>query len=198
MKRSLFPLFSSSLECAHHYWKQLVQPGNWAIDATCGNGRDTLLLATILKELGGGFGVISIDIQETALHNAKLLTAQSPSLVPHIHFFLQSHEQFPSLAYEHPISLIVYNLGYLPGGDKKKTTFTSTTIASLLQAKDLLAPGGAISITCYPGHEEGKKEEESLVRLLSQFPQNQWHITHHLAVNRELAPSLLLLQKTIA
>ena len=55
--------------------------------------------------------------------------------------------------------LIVYNLGYLPGSDKLLTTKTSSTLLSVEKALSLIAPNGAISITCYPGHEEGKKEE---------------------------------------
>jgi len=195
MKRSIFPLFSSSLECAHHYWKQLLQPGSWVIDATCGNGYDTLFLATILSSFDKEFGVIAIDLQETAIDNTRALLQKELPSISSIHFFHQSHESFPLLASENSISLIAYNLGYLPGGDKQKTTLTSSTLTSLSAAEHLIAPGGVISISCYPGHEEGKKEEEALLSHLKQLPQNEWHITHHYSVNRHQSPTLILLQK---
>jgi len=178
----------SHIQLAHSYWKNHLQNDSqhtsWAIDATCGNGHDTHFLAKICE------GVISIDIQEKAIENAKQ-TAESSN----IFYFCQSHENYPTLAYENPISLIVYNLGYLPGGDKGLTTLTPSTLSSLELAMDLLASGGLISITCYPGHLEGKAEEKALISLAEGLDVKLWNVCHHRWLNRKDAPSLLLLQK---
>ena len=64
-----FPIFNSHLNLAHHYWERLLRPGDWAIDATCGNGNDTLKLAQILGE----GGVIGIDIQQEAINKTEAL-----------------------------------------------------------------------------------------------------------------------------
>ncbi len=180
-----YPLFHSAIDLAHGYWKRLLQPGDWAIDATCGTGRDSLALAQALQ----GGGLIGIDIQEEALVQTRALTQPHPN----VHLFHQSHETFPEMAYQHPIRVIVYNLGYLPRGNKELTTQVESTLASVKEASRLLMSGGALSITCYPGHPEGGRELEALLEALSTF--STWNICHHTFCNRHLAPSLILAQQ---
>ncbi|MGA8165254.1 MAG: hypothetical protein WB791_09565 [Waddliaceae bacterium] len=46
--------FCSHLRLAHFYWKQLIREGGRVIDATCGNGNDTLVLSQcVLQESKG-------------------------------------------------------------------------------------------------------------------------------------------------
>ncbi len=173
------------LSLAHSYWEKTIQSGDWAIDATCGNGHDTLKLSQICE------GVISLDIQEKALEITKERLDQSAN----VHLFLQSHAELPPLATQVPVRLIVYNLGYLPGGNKKLTTRVSSTLQSLQWAQEILLPGGMISITCYPGHPEGQLEEKALIEMAAKLSPFAWDVCHHQWLNRNLAPSLLLLEK---
>ncbi|MBS0604382.1 MAG: methyltransferase domain-containing protein [Verrucomicrobia bacterium] len=191
-----FSLFQSHLDLAHAYWERLLKPGDWAIDATCGNGQDTLKLAQILGKSGG---VIGIDIQEEAIARSRELLHSHPTadLLAGVHLFRQSHEEFPPLSSERPIRLIVYNLGYLPRGDKGITTLTETTLQSISRGLELVMPGGAISITCYPGHSEGAREERTLLEWASQLSPSNWNICLHSFPNRSASPRLLLLQKSI-
>ena len=182
-----FPLFNSSLDLAHSYWERLLRPGDWAIDATCGNGHDTLKLIQT-KEIGG---VIGIDIQPEALRSTRALLGEQP----HVHLYCQSHAEFPPLAYERPIRLVVYNLGYLPGGNKQMTTMTQTTLDSVQRALELILPGGAVSITCYPGHPEGRREEEALLAMAGKLHPNDLSVNYLTFHNRTLSPSLLFIQK---
>ncbi len=184
------------IKLAHQYWKGVLQKGDWAIDATCGNGHDTLVLIGLLKTRSS-WGVLGLDIQEAALKNTQQLLREhlSSEELSCVHFFQQSHETFPSLAQLHPIRLIVYNLGYLPRGDKRKTTLTSTTLNSVENALQLLMPGGMLSIMCYPGHEEGAKEQSALIERLTILPSPLWQVHHHTLLNRPTAPSLLLVKK---
>ncbi len=181
-----FSIFNSHLDLAHTLWAKLPQPGDFAIDATCGNGHDTLALTHLFE------GVIGLDIQPEAIAATKaLLSSQDQDA----HLFQQSHETFPSLASEVPIRLIVYNLGYLPGGDKGKTTKVSSTLKSVERSLDLLLPGGMVSITCYPGHAEGKKEQEALLREVESLSPKIWSVSHHTWANRRLSPSLIIVQR---
>jgi SAM-dependent methyltransferase len=187
-------MFANPLSLAHHFWSQHVKPGDWVIDATCGNGKDT----RYLRELAGGEGgVIGMDIQQDAIDKTNSLLKNNFTNVQlqNIHLFLQSHETFPLLVYEKPISLIVYNLGYLPGGDKSLTTLTSTTLDSVENALPLLSPGGLLSLTCYPGHEEGAVEEMALLSKIEALDQCHFNVSFHSWPNRLKAPSLLLIQK---
>ena len=191
-----FPIFHSHLDLAHHYWEKLLQKGDWAIDATCGNGNDTLKLAKILLEKQGG--VIGIDIQQEAIAlTNQLLESHFPlEDRAHVHLYCHSHTHFPPLAIEKPIRLVVYNLGYLPKGDKQKTTMTQTTLESVQKALDLIVPSGVVSITCYPGHAEGLKEELALFNEIANLPATTWNVCYHTFPNRMSAPSLLLIQKS--
>jgi len=146
------------LETAKTYWKSLLLPTDTVIDATCGNGHDTAFLASLVPQ----GTVYSLDIQPQALEKARLLAP-----FPHVVFLQQSHIDLPQTS---NVKLIVYNLGYLPGGDKSITTQTETTIESVRKSLNLLVPGGAVTITCYPGHPEGARETEALSRYLSTLP----------------------------
>ncbi len=155
------------LDLAHEYWKSIVTSDDLAIDATIGNGHDTLFLSGLAKE------VIGLDIQPEAL---KATAQRTEGLNVRLH--LLSHAEIRSIPLPHPPKLIVFNLGYLPGGDKSLTTRRDTTLHSAQESLTLLAPGGALSITCYP-HEEGLKEEAALVQWTESLDVKSWHISHH-------------------
>ena len=193
-----FPLFRSHLDLAHQYWNRILQEGDFAIDATCGNGQDSLALAKTLH-LFKEWGLIGLDIQEKAIENTRTLLQSHlcEKTMTSVHLFKQSHAQFPLLAYQSPIRLIIYNLGYLPGGDKTLTTQTDTTLLSVETALEILLPGGILSITCYPGHKEGLLEQETLLKRLSTLNKGDWSVCHHTFSNRGSSPSLILIQKSL-
>ncbi|NGX53432.1 MAG: 2-phytyl-1,4-naphtoquinone methyltransferase [Chlamydiae bacterium] len=174
---------------AHEQWSKIVSPGDTVIDATCGNGQDMLALAQLLNGQGE---LIGYDIQKEALQKSeeRLKKSLTPDQLQIITFRHQSHETF----LEKSAKLIVYNLGYLPGGDKSLTTQTVTTLQSLQSACGVIIPGGTISVMCYVGHEEGKREEEAVREFVQTLPSDRWCCTHHRIINRQQAPSLLLIQ----
>lgn len=189
-------LFNSHLELAHLYWKLLLRPGDSVVDATCGNGKDTLILSkNVLTEDAGS--VIGMDIQQPAIENTTLLLKKNLSDLQwkRVHLFHESHTNFPPIAWKKPVKLVVYNLGYLPGGDKTLTTKTENTLQSVQRAMQLIATDGAVSITCYPGHEEGKVEEQALLHMAAGLDSSQWNVTGHRWLNRPFSPTVLLIQK---
>ena len=183
-----FPLFQSHLDLAHSYWEKLLHKEAIAIDATCGNGHDTLFLSPLAKKL------YAIDIQEKAIEKTREKTGNAP----HIQLIQASHATFPLEIEKESVSLIVYNLGYLPDTDKSLTTIRDTTLESLENALPLLHLGGAISITCYPGHPEGALEEEAIATWSTKLSPSMWSVCHHQWKNRNRSPSLFLIQKKLA
>jgi SAM-dependent methyltransferase len=188
--RRPYPLFQTHLDLAHTYWKRLVEPHDIVIDATCGNGHDTLTLA----ELTPNGQVYALDVQEAAIQVTK---QRLESHLDRVTILKQSHAEFPNVLKHSSVKLIVYNLGYLPGGDKQQTTITDSTIRSLQHAKELLMPGGVISVTCYPGHPEGEAEEKELLKEISTWNPHEWSCCQHRWLNRKASPSLVLLQKAL-
>ena len=172
------------LETAHAFWKDLVTPSDTVIDATCGNGYDTLLLSQLAEK------VYSIDIQQQAITSAQSkLTEELRKKVVFLHC---CHSLFPAEIRPASVKLIVYNLGYLPGGNKSQTTQVETTLLSLNRALSLVQPGGAVSITCYPGHAEGKREEEAIQEWIASLD-SKWTFQHHRWLSRLHAPSLIII-----
>jgi hypothetical protein len=195
--RSKFLLFQSPIDLAHRYWEKILRPGDLAVDATCGNGKDTLKLAQLsLNEVSGE--IYAYDIQSEAIKSAQkyLSTQLNLDQFLRIRFIQASHTEFSSAIRPLSVRLIVYNLGYLPGGNKNLTTDASTTLASVASAMPLICHGGVVSITCYPGHSEGLVEETALLRFASELDPSEWSCCHHQWLNRRASPSLILLQKS--
>lgn len=194
----MYPLFNKHLDLSKQYFEKLLKVGDIAIDATCGNGHDTYFLASRILTSDSGT-LYSLDVQKSALESAKknLQEKISPSIFDRIHFLEMCHSMFPKEIEANSVKLIVYNLGYLPGGDKAITTTAETTLISIKHSMKLISYSGAISITCYPGHPAGKIEEELILEFVSSLDYKTWNCCHHRFVNREKSPSLLILQKTI-
>lgn len=185
-----FPLFQSHLDLAHRYWTELVQAGDTVIDATCGNGYDTLKLCQLTMGK-----IYALDIQREALDSAKKYLSENLPMNKNLEFHQRCHSSFPESIQPESIKLIVYNLGYLPGGQKTLTTQESTTIQSLNQAIHLIQNGGAISLTCYPGHPAGAIEQKAILEFTSHLSPKEWNCCHHTWPNRNLSPSLLIIQR---
>lgn len=181
----------SAISFAHSLWKQWVLPNDNVVDATCGNGHDTAFLAALVP-LGK---VHAFDVQEIALKNThNELHAQG--LLERVHLYRQSHAQFPVEIALNSLRLVVYNLGYLPGGNKQLTTQTASTLESIQNALPLLLADGVISITLYPGYPEGLKEQETLLAFAHSLPPQAWVVNHIQWLNRKAAPSLLLISSS--
>lgn len=184
---------SLHLTVARQWWGQIIRKGDVVIDATCGNGHDTLFLSKLTLGEDEGF-IWGFDIQPEAI--AKTLDRLQNNLSKHqmarVHLLCQSHAQFPQLPSQP--RCIVYNLGYLPGGIKTKTTRVETTLCSLASAMSLLQEGGIISVTCYPGHEEGQRETEAIEHLSSHLP-SSWQCRWPILPKRPNAPRLLIMEK---
>lgn len=168
---------------------EVIKPGDHVVDATLGAGKDTLQLAKILKGVGK---LTCYDIQPKAIERAqKTLSELSDSERKIITFKLASHAPIT----EQNIALIVYNLGYLPGGDKSITTQSSTTLQSVKSALLALNKNGILSITCYPGHLEGAKEEAILLNFFEGL-EKRWNVRYTRSLNRHKAPSHILVTQS--
>lgn len=141
--------------------KRLIKPGDITIDATCGNGNDTLMLCNLSKK------VFAFDVQLKAINNTKILLDQNN--IKNYELINDSNEYIYDKLnkYKNKISLIIYNLGYLPGGNKKIMTNHKSTIISIKNGLKLLNNKGIILVTCYP-HKEGKIESKELINYLNQ------------------------------
>ena len=63
----------------------------------------------------------------------------------------------PPTDYGH-IDAAIFNLGYLPKGDKSVVTKPQTTIAAIEDIFQILSKEGIIVLVIYHGHPEGKSK----------------------------------------
>jgi hypothetical protein len=186
---------ASLLQQAHAILQTQLNNGDIAIDATAGNGHDSLFL--VQQVMPDGL-VYCFDIQQAAIaatHN-RLFTAdlrQFALLIQH------SHAQMSEdIAPEHhgKIKAIMFNLGYLPHGDKTLITQTDSTLLALNAAAELLAPEGIISILAYPGHQGGDMETLQVANWCYQLnPENFSVQLINSAEHKDSAPRLFIVQK---
>jgi Putative rRNA methylase len=151
----------SLVKLAHGLIKEKVKPGDIVIDATVGNGHDTVFLLDLVKPNGRVYG---FDIQQTAIDSA-LTNLQDKPFIENLTLIRASHaemcENIPP-TYHGKISAVMFNLGFLPGGDKEIITQAGSTLIAVDSARLLLSANGIITILAYPGHEGGEIETDQV------------------------------------
>ena len=155
------------------------------IDATCGNGLDTYFLAEIVKK----GKVIAYDIQEIAINNTKELCKAFDNIEYHL-------ESFTNIEITN-CDLVLFNLGYLPNGDKNITTKTLDTVYTINKLIHSYPdnPNMKIIITVYPGHNEGLKESEALNELLLNLDNKLFEVIKIIPINQHNSPYILTIEK---
>jgi len=160
---------------ARDFISQVITTGDTVIDATAGNGHDSLFLAT---RVGNKGCVYAFDIQQQAIRNVRKRLDESDqsqqlTLVQDGHQNMKRHIPVSLHGF---VKAVMFNLGYLPGADHQLTTQTDTTLQALDVATAMLAPGGLISIIAYPGHPSGKLETQRLKRWASDLPDTKFTV----------------------
>ena len=159
-----------------------------AADMTVGKGNDSkYILENIRVEKLYGF-----DIQKEAEIESKKLIGEDPRFI----FHLASHDKVEEYIKE-GLDLVVYNLGYLPGGDKEITTNYESTLKSLEKTLKLLNPQGLIILTIYPGHPAGKIESKELEKFLEKINPKKYAVMKLAYQNRPNNPPYLMVVKTL-
>jgi len=169
----------------------IIKEGDYVIDATAGNGNDTLFLA---EEVGPRGHVYTFDIQEEALvKTAERLKERK--LDARVTLIQDGHEKLSQYVTA-PVSAVMYNLGYLPGSNRQVTTEAVSSLESFKQALNLLNPGGMITVVLYPGHPKGSCEKEALLPVCNNLPSSDYAVLHIKLINQANdPPELLVVQK---
>ncbi|HBT20455.1 MAG TPA: 16S rRNA (cytosine(1402)-N(4))-methyltransferase [Peptococcaceae bacterium] len=184
-------LFKNAVELSHKIVSCAVEEGDTVVDATAGNGWDTVFLAELVSERGK---VYSFDIQEQALKNTEQKLKER-NLIQRVRLIKDGHENMKEYISEE-VKAVMFNLGYLPGYDHTCITRPSTTVKALASALSLLKKGGLISIVIYTGHEGGIEESRAVLEFISQLPQNEWDVvTINFPNRKNYSPYLAAVQK---
>lgn len=169
------------------YLHKHIQPGNTVIDATLGNGYDTLKIAELLLGQGKIYG---FDIQPLAIESSQQLLSSLPAPKPIIHLIEDSHANFAQYIQEE-VDFIIYNLGYLPKGNKAITTLAESTLQSVKSGLALLKANGIMLIAVYHGHDAGKSEKATLESYLSTLDQKYFNVLKQQFINQKNTPPFI-------
>lgn len=169
--------------------KEKIDKNSIVVDATAGNGNDTLFLTkTSAKK------IFAFDIQKKAIENTKKLLITN-SIESNYELILDSHINFDNYIKDE-ITAVIFNLGYLPKGDHSITTTAETTLSTIMKFLNKLKQKGIIVIVVYWGHDEGKKEKDMLLQELSKINQKEAEVLIYQFVNQKNnAPFIIAIEK---
>lgn len=175
--------------------KSTVGEGEIAVDATVGNGHDTVFLAGLTGRNGHVYG---FDIQPEAIEQTRK-RLQKHGLADRVTLFSKGHEKagecLPDLA-QGRVAGAIFNLGYLPGSDKVIVTKPETTVSAVSQLIGLLRPGGLIVLVVYHGHEGGEAERDRLLDFAGSLDQQLFQVLQYSFINQKNhAPFIVAIEK---
>lgn len=177
---------------AQRLLKPRLATAGLVVDATAGNGKDTLFLAanTPLSAVVWAFDIQSQALTKTNELLTKHNVADKVRLIQDCHAHITRH-------IKQPVDAAMFNLGYLPGGDHKLSTLPSTTIQAIAQTLQLLNTEGLITIAAYPGFEQGRLELRELNQYLATVDQKKFSVACWSMVNQTNFPPVLYLIEKI-
>lgn len=177
----------NTLSLVQGYWRAFLGAGDTCIDATAGNGHDTVALCRLVGAEGR---VIAFDVQPLAVEKtrARLLDAQLEAEV-----ICASHTEMAKYAAPESVAGIVFNLGYLPGGDHQLATQPETTCAAIDVGLSLLKPGGIMTLCIYHGGDTGFAERDAVLAHLRTLDHRRYTVIVSDFWNRPNHPPLAVL-----
>ena len=181
-------------EKVHHILTNHLKEGDRAIDATAGNGYDTLFLA---EQVGPSGKVIAIDIQDSAIRSTRE-KLESAGLIDRVRLVTEDHAITlrKLIVGDHEnVAAITFNLGYLPGSDKSIQTRAESTKEALAASVQLLSPGGYLCVTAYRGHSGGTSEAEAVEAFMRKSQKEGHSVDYHEPESSNSPPVLWVLRK---
>lgn len=179
----------NALAYSHVLLQDCIYPGATVVDATVGNGHDTLFLAQLVGPTGS---VIGFDIQAAALARTQTqltLTGQTDRVTLH-HTGHQHVADY--LTADTVVAAAIFNLGYLPGGDKATITHAETTLAAVQALLPHLPRGGRLVLVVYAGHPGGQAEATAVRDFCVHLPQKSYQVLQYGFINQVHQPPYLL------
>lgn len=180
-------IFRNAVRMVHNIALQKVKEGDIAVDATVGNGNDTVLLAKLVGKTGKVYG---FDIQDIAIKNTKEKLL-SLGMLDRVELIKDNHDKLDMFIKE-KIDFVMFNLGYLPGGDHSIITKPQSTIKAVEKAIVKLNSKGMIILVVYTGHEGGKEEKDSIERYVRELDQKKYTVLKYSFINQINNPPMII------
>ena len=186
-------LLSNSLSISHQLIRKVVRQGDTVVDATMGNGNDTLFLAGLVGDKGK---VYSFDIQDCALDNTRNKLREA-GVSDFVELILDGHQNI-DLYVPRNVRAVMFNLGYLPKGDHNIGTKADTTIEALKKSMGLLTDGGIIMLVIYYGGDSGFDEKEAVLEYVRTIDYRKYIVLVSDFVNQINCPPIAVCIEKVA
>lgn len=177
---------TNALKLCHHYWEEHLKEGMTVVDATAGRGRDTELLARMVGEDGR---VHAFDIQKEAIESTRE-RLQAAGLLSRAALYHESHRHMAKRLQK--ADAVVFNLGYLPGGDHSVGTRAEESIPALEAALSLIGTEGFVTVCLYYGGASGMEEYHSLLAFLRSLDPKRYTVMVQEFYNRPNCPPIFI------
>lgn len=183
----------NALKMAHQLLVPRLSVAYRVVDATAGNGKDTLFLA---QNTPNETAIYAFDIQQQALLNSQELLKNHGFSTNKVRYILDSHANVKRHL-DGMIDVAMLNLGYLPGASHELTTKPETTVLALDQLAYSLVPGGVMTVVAYPGHASGEIEEKAVRAFLAALPQKSFTVGCWQMINQVNKPPVLYIVEKV-
>ncbi|QQL44832.1 class I SAM-dependent methyltransferase [Sulfuriroseicoccus oceanibius] len=180
--------FPRAVKVCHEVLASRIAEGDVVVDATAGNGHDTLALAKLVGDSGR---VVAIDIQQAAVDATRMRCAEH-GVDGRVELHCGSHDGLAEILDGREVSAVVFNLGYLPGGDKEVITHSDSTMVALEAALAALKVGGVLVVVCYPGHDGGRQEAEVVERWAAELDERMYLAVSYRMMNQRKRPPFVV------
>ncbi len=163
--------------------------GDVAVDFTMGNGHDTEFLSKTVGEKGH---IYAFDVQPSAVESTRAHLAEV-GCPANYELILDSHHKVKNYV-QGEIRAGMFNLGYLPGGDKSITTMRATTMPAIEAAVSLLGRNSILSVAIYPGHAEGEAEGKMVCEYLATLDRFRYSVAQIRILNSPTSPYFMAIE----
>lgn len=177
-------------ELAQQLARAKLRPGDRVLDATAGNGRDSLALAELIGPTGQ---LWAFDIQPVACAATEARLAAA-GMLAQARVICDDHANLAAYGLA-DLALACFNLGYLPGGDPALCTQPASTLMAVQAAFQALRPGGLLLVAVYHGHPGGREESLAVRGWLQALPAAEAATMEISYPNKQQAPGLLVVEK---
>lgn len=177
-------IYNNTKTLVESFMKNKIPNSKICVDMTFGNGNDSYTMLSINENIE----VYGFDIQQSCINNARKIDNLQVINDSHLHFDNYINDK---------IDFAVFNLGYLPGGDKNITTDYDTVIKTLKKLLKVMNIEGQIVITFYPGHKPGHEESINIIKFLQKLNQKEFNVIRYDFINQINNPPFVCLIERI-
>lgn len=162
----------TAVELCHRFLENTLPAGGTFLDATCGNGHDTLFLCRKASPNGR---VLAMDIQPSAVEATNRLLAEH-GLQGVGRAIVCDHRDLGHLVPPGTLDAAVFNFGWLPGADHAVHSAAESTLPALQAALDALKPGGVLTAVLYSGKVIGDGEKQAVLEFFRALPLTKYTV----------------------